>query len=140
VYDVVVYGSTPAGIAAAISAGRGGSRVALLEPTSYLGGMAVAGGIGLRDLGVNGTLGGIGWEWIQLNSQYYGVSSPVYQPDMDVGNTNFLKLLNAVPVDLFYNSPLRESATVKKSGTKILSIYTQNATGSLEWQAKVFFD
>ncbi len=38
VYDVVVYGATPAGIAAALAAAdAGASRVALLEPTYQIG-------------------------------------------------------------------------------------------------------
>lgn len=50
-YDVVVYGATPAGIAAAVvAANNTGLKVALLEPTPYIGGMAGPGGIGLRDI------------------------------------------------------------------------------------------
>lgn len=51
-YDVVIYGATPGGIAAAITAARTSSSlsVVLIEPTSYIGGMAAPGGIGLRDL------------------------------------------------------------------------------------------
>ena len=37
-YDVVVYGSTPAGIAAATAAGQLGMRVALFEPLKMIGG------------------------------------------------------------------------------------------------------
>lgn len=49
-YDVVVYGSTPGGIAAAIAASDGGRlRVALVEPLTALGGMGAAGGIALND-------------------------------------------------------------------------------------------
>ncbi len=49
-FDVIVYGATPAGIAAAVIAANGtGLRVALIEPSSRIGGMAVPGGIGLRD-------------------------------------------------------------------------------------------
>lgn len=51
-YDVVIYGATPGGIAAAITAARTSSSlsVVIIEPTSYIGGMAAPGGIGLRDL------------------------------------------------------------------------------------------
>ncbi|UUO08353.1 FAD-dependent oxidoreductase [Blastopirellula sp. J2-11] len=42
-YDVVVIGATPCGIAAAVSAGRTGKSVLLVEPTSRLGGLMTNG-------------------------------------------------------------------------------------------------
>ena len=44
-YDVVVYGSTPAGIAAATAAGHLGMRVAIYEPLKMIGGMGAAGNL-----------------------------------------------------------------------------------------------
>lgn len=41
--DVVIYGATPGGIAAAIAAAKGGHAVLLAEPTIRLGGMATNG-------------------------------------------------------------------------------------------------
>jgi len=51
-YDIAIYGATPGGIAAAITAARTSPSfsIVIIEPTSYIGGMATAGGIGLRDL------------------------------------------------------------------------------------------
>jgi hypothetical protein len=42
-YDVAVYGSTPAGIAAAVVAARQGSSVVLIEPTGHFGGLLTGG-------------------------------------------------------------------------------------------------
>jgi poly(3-hydroxybutyrate) depolymerase len=41
--DVVVYSATPAGIAAAIEAARGGAAVVVVEPTAHIGGMTTSG-------------------------------------------------------------------------------------------------
>lgn len=41
--DVLVYGGTPGGIAAAIAASRGGARVVLVEPTQHVGGLVTSG-------------------------------------------------------------------------------------------------
>ena len=41
--DVVVYGGTPAGVAAAVEVGRAGLRVLLVEPERWVGGMAANG-------------------------------------------------------------------------------------------------
>jgi hypothetical protein len=42
-YDVLIYGATPAGIAAAIAAAEDGERVLLVEPTRRIGGMVTNG-------------------------------------------------------------------------------------------------
>src|SRR4051812_45153896 len=42
-FDVVVYGATPSGIAAAIAAAKDGERVLLLEPSRRIGGMMTNG-------------------------------------------------------------------------------------------------
>ena len=56
-YDVIVYGATPGGIAAAVTLGERGRRVLLVEPTEALGGM-ITGGLGRTDFGSIHALGG----------------------------------------------------------------------------------
>jgi flavin-dependent dehydrogenase len=48
-YDVIVYGSSPAGIAAAVASGTLGLKVALYEPLPMIGGMGAAGNLALND-------------------------------------------------------------------------------------------
>ena len=48
-YDVVVVGGTPAGIAAAIAAGRMGKSVIIIEQSPVLGGMLASGVLRLDD-------------------------------------------------------------------------------------------
>ena len=51
IYDIIIYSAIPAGISAAITATRASSslKIAIIEPTAYIGGMATAGDIGLID-------------------------------------------------------------------------------------------
>jgi NADPH-dependent 2,4-dienoyl-CoA reductase/sulfur reductase-like enzyme len=51
-HDVVVYGSSPAGIAAAVAASTLGMSVALYEPLPMIGGMGAAGNLALNDGGM----------------------------------------------------------------------------------------
>ena len=62
--DVVVYGSTPAGCAAAVAAAREGASVLLLTPDQHLGGMLTS-GYCVTDPGPfrSGVLAGFAWEW-----------------------------------------------------------------------------
>ncbi len=69
-YDVVVIGGTPGGIAAAISAARGGCRVALVEYHAHLGGMA-ASGLGKSDIENRNMIGGLFQEFIGHVYRHY---------------------------------------------------------------------
>lgn len=63
------------GLAAAISAAWQNNKlnIGIIEPTAYIGGMCIAGGIGLRDLGNETTfINTIGYQWAMLNSKHYG--------------------------------------------------------------------
>src|SRR5436190_2118195 len=61
-YYVVVYGGTPAGIAAAVTAARGGASVIMIEPTRWIGGM-VTGGLTATDTGNAKVIGGFAREF-----------------------------------------------------------------------------
>jgi len=56
--DVVIYGATPAGLAAAVAASREAVSVVVVEPTTQIGGM-VTGGIAITDTGTPQFVGGL---------------------------------------------------------------------------------
>ena len=68
--DVVVYGGTVAGIAAAVQAARQGASVVLLEPGPALGGMT-AGGLGAADVGDKRAVGGLAREFFGRVHAHY---------------------------------------------------------------------
>lgn len=69
-YDVVVYGGTPGGIAAAVTAARQGHSVALVESHRHLGGMA-ASGLGKSDVETREAIGGLWQEFVRRVRDYY---------------------------------------------------------------------
>ena len=79
-FDVVVYGSTPAGIAADTAAGQLGMHVTLFEPLGMIGGMGAAGALGLHNEGgvheISGG-GGLATVWQMLNGPH-GVGWPAF--------------------------------------------------------------
>ena len=69
-YDVVIYGGTSAGIAAAVQAKRMGGSVVVVEPGRRLGGLTT-GGLGQTDIGNKAAIGGIAREFYQRVQKFY---------------------------------------------------------------------
>ena len=68
--DVVIYGATPGGIAAAIAAAKGGHTVLLAEPTIRIGGMTTN-GLSHPDFRAFEALSGTYWDLTQRTLSYY---------------------------------------------------------------------
>ena len=72
-YDLVVYGATSGGIAAAVQAKRQGKTVLLLEPSARIGGLTT-GGLGQTDIGNKSAIGGISREFYEAIKAHYDQS------------------------------------------------------------------
>lgn len=68
--DVCIYGGTPAGIIAAVTAAREGARAVVIEPTRWIGGM-VTGGLTHTDIGNAATIGGYTREFFTRAAERY---------------------------------------------------------------------
>lgn len=75
--DVAVYGSTPAGIAASVVAARQGLSVALVEPTTHVGGL-LTGGLSYTDFRTQESVTGFFREYMNRVLAYY---QSKYGPD-----------------------------------------------------------
>src|SRR6056297_2813655 len=69
-YNIMVVGGTPAGIMAAIAAGRMGSKVILVEYHNHIGGMSTS-GLGKSDVENKETISGLFKEFTQRVLNYY---------------------------------------------------------------------
>ncbi|MBI1358070.1 MAG: FAD-dependent oxidoreductase [Acidobacteria bacterium] len=69
-YDVVIYGGTSAGVAAAVQASRMGKSVVIVAPETHLGGLT-AGGLGWTDSGRKEVIGGLAREFYHRVWQHY---------------------------------------------------------------------
>lgn len=158
-YDIVVYGGTSAGVAAAIQASRMGKSVALIEPTNRLGGLTT-GGLGQTDIGNKQAIGGISREFYENIKKYYddpqnwkwekraeyidggqtrteeGESSMwTFEPSAAL--KVYHDMLDNEKVKLIYGERLNRSSGVLMSDGKIQSITMESGK---KFIAKVFLD
>jgi hypothetical protein len=70
-FDVVIYGGTSGGVAAAVQVRRMGKTPVIIEPGKHLGGLT-SGGLGATDIGNKGAIGGISREFYRAIKDHYG--------------------------------------------------------------------
>lgn len=143
-YDLVIYGGTSSGIAAAIQAKRMGKTVILLEPYNRIGGLTT-GGLGQTDIGNKAAIGGISREFYEGIKKYYddpenwNWQSP--EDYRDGGQTRteegesamwtfepsaalrvYFDFIEEYGIPVKYNEKLDRTDGVKMEGKKIVSI------------------
>jgi hypothetical protein len=138
VTDLVIYGCTPAGLTAAITARSHGRSVVLLCPENHVGGMTTN-GLGWADTGNHAAIGGMARRFYQDVKAHYeavgfkGVATSqsrtegeqdamwVFEPH--VAETIYLRWLKDAGVEPVFNAKLRlDPAAVDKRAGQIASI------------------
>ena len=136
-YDVLVYGSTPSGIMAAVAASRNGAKTALVSQRKHIGGMC-SGGLGQTDIGscAEEVIGGIPLEFFQRNARRYAVPQPraPWNLEPHVAKDVFLTMMNESAVELL---PFAEVESVSKKGRRLGSITMVDGN---TYKAAVFID
>ncbi len=158
-YDLVVYGGTSAGIAAAIQAHRMGKSVILIEPSARIGGLTT-GGLGQTDIGNKAAIGGFAREFYEGIKAYYDKPENWKWQEkgeyLDGGQTRTEKgeaamwtfepsaalsvyndFIEAAGIEVVVNKKLDRTGGVTKNGTDITSIRMLSGE---EYSGKVFID
>ena len=137
-WDVIVYGATPGGIAAAIAAAREHARVALLEPSSHIGGMMTS-GLGSSDIGSTDRVSGLALHFFRRLGVAYGLGAQAISWDMTpaLAERTFSAMLRDGKVSVFTGQRLREQGGVKVQGQRIQSISMESGR---TFSAGVFID
>ncbi|QDS92918.1 Xanthan lyase precursor [Roseimaritima multifibrata] len=138
-YDVVVYGGTSAGVAAAIQAKRMGKTSVIVCPDLHLGGLTSS-GLGWTDSGKKSAVGGFAREFYQKLKAHYDQPSAWrqqkaseysrYSADQDamwvfephVAEAAYEAMIAEAQVPVYRDSWLDRESGVKKEGTQIVSI------------------
>jgi hypothetical protein len=155
-YDVVVYGGTASGAAAAIQAARMGKTAVLVEPGRHVGGLTT-GGLGWTDSGNKAVIGGIAREFYQRVKKHYDADAAwahekrdaykFYRKDEDAMWTFEPKVAEAILRDMLEEAKVpvvfgeRLDRTpgkgVKLDGKRIVSMATESGK---TFAGKVFID
>jgi hypothetical protein len=155
-FDIVVYGGTSGGVAAAVQAARMGKSVVLIEPGKHLGGLT-SGGLGATDIGNKAAIGGIAREFYQrIRKHYDEEASWKYEKKADFKGTGhdakedtawtfephvaekvFNDLVKEHKVVVVFSQRLDLKNGVKMDGTRIVSVTMES---SENYAGKVFID
>jgi hypothetical protein len=157
--DVVIYGSSPAAISAAVQAKRMGRSAVVVSPETRIGGLTT-GGLGQTDIGNKSAFGGIALEFYRAVAAYYADRSrwtrqtpESYFPDGQCAGSKdkdsmwtfepsaALAILEGWErrdgLDIRRGEWLDRGKGVEKSGGRIVSIRTLSGT---VYRGKVFVD
>jgi hypothetical protein len=155
-YDVVVYGGTASGVAAAVQASRMGKTVVLIEPGRHIGGLT-SGGLGWTDSGNKEVVGGISREFYQRVKKHYDDPKAwvhekreryaFYRPKEDamwtfepkVAETLLREMLAEAKVPVVFGERLDRNAGkgVKLDANRLVSIATESGKA---FAGKMFID
>ncbi len=132
-FNVVVYGSTPAGIAAAIAAARTGARVGLIEPSDHIGGR-FADTLGYDEINrmAEGSYGGLFGELRKKTEEHYG--EPVLLPEPHVHEQILSAWLEKELVEVI---PGFGAARMERAGATVAALA---GGGGKRIEAQVFID
>ena len=157
-YDVVVYGGTSSGCAAAVQAARMNASVVLIEPGRHLGGLS-SGGLGATDIGNKQAIGGVAREFYQRIRRCYAEPSAWKQETFDEYRTRkrgrsidadtmwgfephvaeqvFFEMLRQSKVPVVFGERLDLKAGVRKQGNHIAAIVMESGK---TFRARMFID
>lgn len=147
-YDVITYGGTPAGIAAAVHARRDGAKVLLIEPTRHVGGLSTSGiNTAESEHMLAWTIGGFADEFYRRMGRFYEENkasqtyphkdkrlNTIYFFESSVAEKTYLEMLREAGVEIRYGASVE---SVRKEGTKITGLTLTDGT---ELAAKAFVD
>jgi hypothetical protein len=159
-HDVVIYGGTSAGIAAAVQVRRMGGRVVVIEPSSRIGGLTT-GGLGQTDIGNKAAIGGVAREFYQRVCSYYNdpkhwtwqtrdsyrsggqsqtgdTEDAMWTFEPSAALSIMQDLVREYRIPVVYGQRLDRTARgVKKEGPRIVAITTESGQ---TFRARIFID
>ena len=153
-HDIVVYGGTASGAAAAVQSARMGKTVMLIEPGRHIGGLT-SGGLGWTDSGNKAVIGGISREFYQRVKKHYddpavwihekrdsyrfyrGKDDAMWTFEPKVAEKILREMLAEAKVSVVFGERLDRAKGVKLDGKRIVSVGMESGK---VFAGKVFID
>jgi hypothetical protein len=157
-YDLVIYGGSSGGIAAAIQARRMDKTAIIIEPGQHLGGLT-SGGLGATDIGNKAAIGGISRKFYQRVRKHYsdpaawkfekpeqyrsgrgseaGKEDAMWTFEPSVAEKIYVEWLKEVKVPVVFGERLDLKRGVEKKGARILSITMESGK---TYEGRCFID
>ncbi len=131
-YDVIVYGATVGGIAAASEAAMDGKNVLIVEPSAHIGGMTTGGLSAPDTLSTLEHSGGIARDFYSTMEKTFGVGNHSYTPQ--AAQSYFNKLLTVKGITIILQADI---VGLSKNKTRIVSVTLSNGQAT---SGKFFVD
>lgn len=133
-YDVIVVGAGPAGVAAAVTAGRNGARTLLIEAQGRVGGISTAGYMSHW----TGSVGNrIYWEILKRSNKKTGIPERAIDIDPDCLTLTYIEMLEEAGVDCLTYTTVFD---VISENNRLQGIICCNKNGLTVYRAAVVID
>lgn len=138
--DICVYGATSGGITAALTAGKLGKSVILIEPSRRIGGLS-SGGLGHTDVGAVEIIQGLAMDFYRRVGKCYGKDGAVFDFEPKYALAAFEDMLREESMKVLMERRVRK---VKKQGCRLTEIVLEDASQerrpTLRVKAREFID
>ncbi|WP_052380322.1 FAD-dependent oxidoreductase [Paenibacillus camerounensis] len=135
-YDIVIYGGTAAGIAAAVQARKMGKSAVVIEPGRRIGGLT-SGGLGDTDVGMKEAVGGLSMEFYWRGAREYAQEEACWLFEPKVALEVLQDWVTEYGIEVVYGERLDLADGVTKQGDIIVSIRMES--GSI-FKGSMFID
>jgi len=134
-YDVVIYGGTSAGVAAAVQSARMDKSVVIVHPGGRLGGMTTS-GLGATDIGNKQAIGGISRAFYKRLGKHYGQDEAwTFEPH--VAENIFKQMVEEASIPVEFGERLALANGVETRNGRIVALTMESGR---RFAGKMFID
>ena len=134
--DIVVYGATATGLAAAIQASTMGMKAVVVEASTHVGGMTT-GGLSSSDVGKDWSIGGVASQFYSRVGKAYGSDKRVFHFEPKVAAAVFDAWLSELGIEVITGEPLELDDGVVKRDGRLEAI---TSTSGRIFRGRIFID
>lgn len=135
-YDIVIYGGTAAGIAAAVQASIMGKSAVVIEPGKRIGGLTT-GGLGDTDVGMKQAIGGLSLEFYRRVARKYGQDGACWLFEAHTALEVMQDLVREYKLEVVCGERLELKDGVTREGSRITAIRMES--GNI-YRGRMFID